>query len=76
MYSRQCLQIYGQEPFERIHAYLRQARRHGNGVVDEGVIMMALRQIVPNVRDCFLVDQLVFLEKQAKAMDANQRTQY
>ena len=36
--------------------------------MDESTIMAGLKAIVANVRDCFLVDQLVFLEKQAEAL--------
>ena len=33
--------------------------------VDESHIMAQLRQITPNISDCFIIDQLLFLEKQA-----------
>ena len=32
--------------------------------IGEDSIMSGLRNIVGNIRDCFLVDQLLFLEKQ------------
>ena len=68
LYSlRQCIQIYGEQCFGQIYDYLR-AARYGNGLADEREIVAHLRQIVPNVRDCFLVDQLVFLEKQGEAV--------
>ena len=41
--------------------------------MDESAIMAGLKTIVTNVRDCFLVDQLVFLEKQAEAVQAMQQ---
>ena len=61
----QCLQIYGPTDFEQVHSYLRQARSVC-GAVDEAVVVAGLGRLVSNVRDCFLVDQLVFLEKQAE----------
>ena len=42
--------------------------RYTDRVEDELVIMAQLREIVPNIRDCFLVDQLVFLEKQTESL--------
>lgn len=62
---RQCTQIYGTEAFQRVYECLVQAR-YTDRVEDEGLIMAKLRAIVSNVRDCFLVEQLVFLEKQAE----------
>lgn len=55
--------------FGQIYDYLRTARYSG-GMADERAIMAGLRRILPqgNVRDCFLVDQIVFLEKQAEAV--------
>lgn len=55
--------------FAQIYDYLHTARYSGE-TVDEKVIMADLHRIVPNVRDCFLVEQLVFLEKQAEAVAA------
>lgn len=53
--------------FGRVYDYLRVAR-YSSQALDERAIMTGLRGIVPNVRDCFLVDQLVFLEKQAEVV--------
>lgn len=63
---RQCLQIYGPETFQVVHEYLKSARS-STGIVDETTVMEGLHRLVSNVRDCFLVDQLVFLEKQAES---------
>ena len=65
---RQCIQIYGVEQFGQIYDFLRRYR-YASGAADEKAIMDGLRKIVPNVRDCFLVDQLVFLEKQAESVE-------
>lgn len=59
----QCQQIYGAENFQKVYEYMKRAR-NGGAVVNEEVLMSDLRKIVSNTRDCFLVDQLVFLEKQ------------
>ena len=49
-----------------MYEYLKAARSSSSSgrLVDEAVVMAGLRGLVANVRDCFLVDQLVFLEKQ------------
>ena len=62
----QCQQIYGEKNFQKVYKYLKASRSTG-GMVDERKIMSGLREIVKNVRDCFLVDQLVFLEKQVES---------
>eukprot|EP00731_Ephydatia_muelleri_P026986 Em0018g1086a len=59
----QCQQIYGEESFQKVYEYMKRARS-GSVAVNEEVLMLDLRKIVSNTRDCFLVDQLVFLEKQ------------
>ena len=46
-----------------MYEYMKRARS-GSVAVNEEVLMLDLRKIVSNTRDCFLVDQLVFLEKQ------------
>lgn len=61
--NRQCQQIYGTENFQKVYEYMKRARS-GGIVVNEEALMLDLRKIVSNTRDCFLVDQLVFLEKQ------------
>ena len=58
---RQCIAIYGEEKFRKVYHYLHEARSSGK---DEVTIMTELKSIVNNVRDCFLIDQLIFLEKQ------------
>ena len=59
--------IYGEVVFEKLHDFICQARYSAEGgMASEDTIMAGLKAIAPptNVRDCFLVDQLVFLEKQ------------
>ncbi len=62
---RECIQIFGAQGFYKLYECLVKAR-YTDRVEDELVIMAQLREIVPNIRDCFLVDQLVFLEKQTE----------
>ena len=63
-HSRQCTAIYGEDVFRRIHGYLREARSHSVPHEDEAGVVAGLRALTSNTRDCFLVDQLVFLERQ------------
>lgn len=65
---RQCITIYGEAVFKQLHSYIHTARYQTDGVPDENAIMAGLKAITSNMRDCFLVDQLVFLEKQAEAV--------
>jgi hypothetical protein len=64
MHSRQCIAIYGEELFGRIHGHLKEARSRSVPHEDEAGVVAGLRALTTNTRDCFLVDQLVFLEKQ------------
>lgn len=52
----------GAETFEKCYNYLREQRR-GNYEKDENKIFEGLKQYTPNPSDCFLVDQLLFLEE-------------
>ena len=60
----------GEDQFERAYTYLKSARfgakGKGNKSNDENEIMRGLSQICKNPNDCFLVDQLLFLEAQAQ----------
>ena len=62
----QCQQVFSPESFQRVYEYLK-AARSSTGLVDEAAVIEGLGRIVSNVRDCFLVDQIVFLEKQAES---------
>ena len=64
MYPRQCTAIYGEDLFGRIHSHLKEARSRSVPHEDEAGVVAGLRALTANTRDCFLVDQLVFLEKQ------------
>lgn len=44
--------------------------QHGEKTMDEKKIMEHLRNLVKNPMDCFIVDQLLFLEEQAKVAEA------
>lgn len=60
-FTSQCIAIYGEESFRKLHRFLYEARSNGT---DEVAIIAGLKRIVNNTRDCFLIDQLIFLEKQ------------
>ncbi|XP_071086198.1 serine/threonine-protein kinase Nek11-like [Haliotis cracherodii] len=63
----QCESVLGKETFEKAYSYLRGARYEKEGAnKSEKDIMQGLRELVKNPSDCFLVDQLLFLEEQAK----------
>ena len=61
--SRQCISIYGEEVFQRIYAHLKEARSHSIPNGNEADVVSGLKLLTSNTRDCFLVDQLVFLER-------------
>ena len=63
--SSECEKLLGQEAFERVYKYLKDVR-FGDVLKDEESIMDGLGKIVDKPRDCFLVDQLLFMEKQAE----------
>lgn len=58
-----CRAAFGDALFERVHDYLRQVRRDG---CSEKQVANELVSMVGETRykDCFLVDQLVFVEQQ------------
>ena len=57
----------GKVPFKKAYDFLKKMRYGDDNsvTVDESHIMAQLRQITPNISDCFIIDQLLFLEKQA-----------
>ncbi|PVD21075.1 hypothetical protein C0Q70_19241 [Pomacea canaliculata] len=60
----QCISQMGEEAFKKAYDYLHTARFSEDK--EEQEIMQGLRAFVKNPSDCFLVDQLLFLEEQAK----------
>ena len=56
--------MLGESSFKRVYDYLKRVRFQSDSPVNEQAIMLHLRKLVDNARDCFLVDQLLFLEKQ------------
>ncbi|XP_059142130.1 serine/threonine-protein kinase Nek11-like [Physella acuta] len=60
----ECIRTLGEEGFKQAYSYLKQARTKENK--SEKEIMDGLRKLVKNPSDCFAVDQLLFLEEQAK----------
>lgn len=68
----ECEKKLGPAAFKKAHQFLKQARFGGGNTagatMDEGEIMNGLRKFVANPSDCFLIDQLLFLEEQAKMM--------
>ncbi|BFZ13402.1 hypothetical protein BsWGS_16441 [Bradybaena similaris] len=63
----ECKKTLGQEVFDKAYNYLKEARGSEKGKdKSEKEIMDGLRKYVRNPADCFLVDQLLFLEEQAR----------
>lgn len=62
-YFSQCIKIYGEEAFIKIYDYLSEARSHSAPDGDETDVVSGLKLLTSNTRDCFLVEQLVFLER-------------
>jgi len=56
--------MLGKDSFEKAYNYLKSARYDRATEATEEDIMAGLREFVKNPSDCFLVDQLLFLEEQ------------
>lgn len=62
----------GKEAFKKAYAFVKNAR-FGEGTMagettDEKQLIQGLRKFVDNPSDGFLIDQLLFLEEQAKIL--------
>ncbi len=54
----------GEDSYSKVYSYLREQRKGPNaGNLDENRIFEHLKQLGVNPSDCFLVDQLLFLEE-------------
>ncbi|KAK3589291.1 hypothetical protein CHS0354_026942 [Potamilus streckersoni] len=60
----ECEKMLGKVAFEKAYIYLKRARSDRASEVTEEDIIQGLREFVKNPSDCFLVDQLLFLEEQ------------
>lgn len=61
----ECQKLLGQEAFRRAYSYLKKVR-FGEEQRDEDSILDGLAKIVDKPGDCVIVDQLLFMEKQAE----------
>ncbi|XP_038069703.1 serine/threonine-protein kinase Nek11-like isoform X2 [Patiria miniata] len=66
----ECERKIGKESFKSAYAFLKAARfgdrtSAGDTTMDEGEIIKGMKKFVKNPSDCFLIDQLLFLEEQA-----------
>lgn len=61
----ECEKLLGAEAFRRAYSYLKQVR-FGEELRNEDSILDGLAKIVDKPGDCFIVDQLLFMEKQAE----------
>ncbi|KAH9505755.1 Serine/threonine-protein kinase Nek11 [Bulinus truncatus] len=60
----ECIKMLGQDVFTKAYDYLKSARNSKqHGEKSEKEIMEGLRKFVKNPSDCFIVDQLLFLEE-------------
>ncbi|XP_031552591.1 serine/threonine-protein kinase Nek11-like [Actinia tenebrosa] len=62
---KECIKLLGEDEFQKVYIFLKDAR-FGEEFQNEESIVAGLGKIVKNPRDCFLVDQLLFMEKQAE----------
>jgi NIMA (never in mitosis gene a)-related kinase len=56
--------VFGEKTFKKVYRYLREVRFDRKETMDEQSIIEGLGKFVAHPTDCFLVDQLLFLEKQ------------
>ena len=56
--------MFGEKTFKKVYRYLKDVRFDATETVDEQSIVEGLQKFVDRPTDCFLVDQLLFLEKQ------------
>ena len=56
--------MFGEKTFKKVYRYLKDVRFDAKETVDEQSIVEGLQKFVDRPTDCFLVDQLLFLEKQ------------
>ena len=64
VFYSECIRLLGKDGFIKAYNYLKRVRFDPLSVLNEESIMDRLRTLVSKPRDCFLVDQLLFLEKQ------------
>jgi hypothetical protein len=64
LFSRKAIQLLGESTFERVYDYLVKQRtaQKTDPTLDDVKITQGLTAFVKKTSDCFLVDQLVFLE--------------
>ncbi|XP_067052132.1 serine/threonine-protein kinase Nek11-like [Acropora muricata] len=61
----ECERLFGAKVFQQVYSYLESVR-FGEKISSEDSVLEGLSKIVNKPGDCFLVDQLLFLEKQAE----------
>jgi hypothetical protein len=60
---RQAIRVLGESSFKKCYEYLKAKR---SNYTEEGKVFEGLKSITTHPSDCFLVDQLIFLEEQSK----------
>ena len=66
---QECEKRMGVRDFEAAYKYLKDVRfgdLRDKSTIDESKIMADLRKLVTNPSECFSVEQLLFLEEQAR----------
>ena len=63
--TSECKRLLGAESFHQVYSYLKQVR-FGDELSNEDSVLDGLAKIVDKPGDCFIVDQLLFMEKQAE----------
>ena len=64
LFIRECIKMFGEKTFKKVYRYLQDVRFDSEETVNEQAIVEGLQKFVDRPTDCFLVDQLIFLEKQ------------
>jgi NIMA (never in mitosis gene a)-related kinase len=64
MLFSQAMRKLGPEVYQQVYDYLKEQRKsNAEKEHDENKIFSGLKQFTSNTTDCFLVDQLLFLEE-------------
>lgn len=60
---RQAVRVLGETSFKKCYEFIKTQRANN---VDDSKIYEGLKGLTSHPNDCFLIDQLIFLEEQAR----------
>ena len=67
---QECIKMFGEKTFKKVYRYLKEIRFDTKERMNEESIIAGLKKFVSHPTDCFLVDQLLFLEKQMEISES------